>query len=257
MRPKVKAIISRILYFYERLLNRIYSSIPIPINHWLRIKTLFNFLRMKNILFPPYILIKSGGDKIKNSSLSAMLKNDVLGDWALDAESINYLWNRIIQEHPKYILEFGSGISTMILAKYASTYQTDCKIISIEQSEVIREKVLKRLEYENLSSKVNILVCDLSTEGRLSIDEKTINKILGNEKLDWVLIDGPFGPDGCRVWTLTDIIDFCKLGTTWFMDDSFRDKELEILSNWAVNISIRVDGIIPIGKGLGAGTIKF
>jgi hypothetical protein len=257
MRPKVKAIISRILYFYERLLNRIYSSIPIPINHWLRIKTLFNFLRMKNILFPPYILIKSGGDKIKNSSLSAMLKNDVLGDWALDAETINYLWDRIIKEHPKYILEFGSGISTLVLAKYVSTYQTDCIIISIEQSEVIRDNVLKRLNNENLSSNVNILVSDLSIEGKLSIDINTINKILGNGKLDWVLIDGPFGPDGCRVWTLTDIIDFCKLGTTWFLDDSFRDKELEILSKWAMNISIHVDGIIPIGKGLGVGTIKL
>jgi hypothetical protein len=42
----------------------------------------------------------------------------------------------------------------------------------------------------------------------------------------------------------------------WFLDDAFRDGELGVLNQWTGLSGIFVDGIYPIGKGLGAGVVN-
>lgn len=44
-------------------------------------------------------------------------------------------------------------------------------------------------------------------------------------------------------------------GARWFLDDAYRDGELEVLNKWTGLTGIIVDGIYPIGKGLGTGFV--
>ena len=49
---------------------------------------------------------------------------------------------------------------------------------------------------------------------------------------------------------------YSRAGTRWFLDDAFRDGELDILRNWARQPEFGVQGIVPIGKGLATGVIR-
>ena len=48
---------------------------------------------------------------------------------------------------------------------------------------------------------------------------------------------------------------FAVPGARWFLDDSFRDGELRVLNHWNRVHGIVVEGIYPIGKGLGVGIV--
>jgi len=74
--------------------------------------------------------------------------------------------------------------------------------------------------------------------------------------VDWILIDGPSGPPGCRYWTLPALRGHCGPGARWFLDDAFRDGELAILRKWRNVSGIVVEGIYPIGKGLATGRAR-
>lgn len=91
---------------------------------------------------------------------------------------------------------------------------------------------------------------------RLDENELELERRLGLEKVGWILIDGPSGPQGCRKWTIPTLAEFCRKGTKWFMDDSFRDGEFGILDEWAQCPGITLKGIHPVGKGLGTGIIN-
>jgi len=66
-----------------------------------------------------------------------------------------------------------------------------------------------------------------------------------------VVIGRPAGPDGSRASTLTSLVQLCPPGTRWFLDDAYRDGELEVLNEWTGLNGVVVDRIYCVGKGLG------
>jgi len=129
-------------------------------------------------------------------------------------------------------------------------------VFSLEQDMQIKEAIEGRLTEAGLSEHVRILHTPLSAQGTYQLDIGKLWGLLGSKRADWLLIDGPFGPEGCRVSTLTLLARFCRPGARWFMDDAFRDGELRILREWFGLPGIVVEGIYPIGKGLGTGIVK-
>ena len=95
----------------------------------------------------------------------------------------------------------------------------------------------------------------LSVENAYQFDKKLVWIATHAKLADCVIIDGPSGPPGCRLSTLPSIIEFCRHGTRWFLDDALRDGELAVLSEWSKHPGIVVEGIYPIGKGLATGVI--
>ncbi len=65
--------------------------------------------------------------------------------------------------------------------------------------------------------------------------------------------DGPSGPVGCRLGTISMLAKFSHHGARSLLDNTFRDGELEILQKWQQLPNIEVNGIYPIGKGLATG----
>ena len=120
----------------------------------------------------------------------------------------------------------------------------------------MKEAVEKRLEACGLKQFVTILHAPISKRGDYQFDANELRKHLGSQEVDWLIIDGPAGPEGCRVSTLPFLARFCRPGARWFLDDAFRDGELKFLNHWDSIPGIEVERIYPIGKGLGAGVVN-
>lgn len=152
-------------------------------------------------------------------------------------------------------MEAGSGISTLIFSKYLQHYYPDGKVISLEQDEKEKERVERLLSENELSSFVKILYGPIDKAGHYRFNADMLKSILGDKKVDWLMIDGPCGEEGSREYVLDDLLQYMNNGAAWFADDSFRDGELGFLKKWESRKDIKVLGIHPVGKGLAEGRI--
>lgn len=237
-----------------------YEGRPVFLAYWLAFRSVLKPIsHCPDPLFPPYDVLQSTGASLNAPELQKMLWNDVLGIWALDASTIDFLWKSLQRDQPKLVVECGSGLSTLVLAMHAASCSKSTgryRVVSLEQDFGMKEQTELRLKNHGLSEYAEIWHVPISQEGTYKLDEHRLQERLGLEKIDWLLIDGPSGPSGCRAGTLPLLSRFCRPGARWFLDDAFRDGELKILREWSYLTGATVDGIIPIGKGLGTGIVS-
>jgi len=234
---------------------------PIRLRDWLGMR---RFMRRAcdapDALVPPMDTFRSTGAALTDPELARILEKDELGTWALDVASIEALWEKLQADRPAVVLEFGAGVSTVMLARYAQWRAAEGAerpiIVSIEQNAGVREKVEQRLASLGMSEGVHMMHAPLSETSRYRIDLEQVKQRLDGRAVDWLLIDGPAGPEGCRDSTLPDVMPLCRNGARWFLDDALRDGELGILREWSRLRGVEVEGIYPIGKGLATGRLR-
>ena len=256
-----KRLHRKLIGSHLRLLKLAQVKRPVPLSYWLSlriaVKTIF---RSPDPLSVPYDVLENTGASLKSPDLQRLLWNDVLGTWALDVPTIDFLWERMERDTPKIIIECGAGISTLVLARYATNHSSGSGnhplVVSLEQSSEVKQETESRLAKDGLSKHIRILHVPVSEQGRYELETDQLALQLGEEKVDRLLIDGPAGPDGCRVWTLPLLSKLCRPGARWFLDDAFRDGELSVLREWCRLPGVVVEGIYPIGKGLATGVVK-
>ncbi len=238
------------------LLRRVAMARPVPLPYWWTLRRMVRpIYDPPNPLLPPFASFNSRGSALGVAELDALLRDDELGDWSLDAATIALLWKHLWRERPTTILECGAGLSTLVLARYAAMLDEACTVISLEQDAATRESVESRLAREGLDGTVHVLSAPLAEPSVYRFDEERLAALLGARRIDWLLIDGPCGPPGCRVRTLPSLARWCRPGARWFLDDGFRDGELQVLSQWRSMDGLTVDGICAVGKGLATGTV--
>ena len=238
---------------------------PLPLGYWRAFRgtarRLFRPQNPQDLLLPSWASLQSTGASVRTVELQNLLSSDVTGDWSLDNATIDFLWRWLRRARPRVILECGAGISTIILAAYAATQraagQESPRVFSIEQEGRIKEETEARLARCGWSDYVHIFHAPLNGQDRYQVDETALEQQVGDDKAEALLIDGPYGMAGCRIWTLPLLARFCRTGARWFLDDAFRDAEMGILQAWARLPGAKVEGIHPIGKGLGTGLITF
>ncbi len=230
------------------------------LSYWVTYRNLMRIFSYSNDpISPPLTESESTVTSLLIPELREVLHQSEIGGWAIDRSTIHFLWEKILQDRPQTILECGSGVSTLILAKYMSLNGVNpavSKVFSLEQEAEIKCATEKRLAEYGLSDYVHIFYAPVTEDGKYQLNVEELQKQLGLAKLDWILIDGPAGPEGCRVWTLPLLAQSCRPGTKWFLHDAFRDGELAVLRAWSEEAGIIVNGIHPFGKGLGSGTVK-
>jgi hypothetical protein len=176
----------------------------------------------------------------------------------LDAQTIKLLWELLWRDKPQLILEYGSGGSTLLFAAYATLLSQRtglaCQVISLETDNSHKTAVERRLRENDLGKASTIL--PLVRNDRGDYDFGPLQDHLAGAVIDYVLIDGPSGPPGCRRDTLPAVLPFCEIGCRWLLDDAFRDGELEFLRSWHRVAKINIEGIYPVGKGLAAGWVS-
>lgn len=238
------------------LFGKMAGGHPLPLAFW-------RTLRGAMLIFgpgPERLVARSrhvAGDRSTIRPLEGILTaSDTLGHWTLGEETLDFLWKQLEALQPTAIVEFGAGLSTLLLATYAARSAAagrEVVLVSIEQSQEEKNSLEKRLQAHGLSS--NILVYPVSSDGYATVTED-IEKIMGRKKFDMVIVDGPAGPDGCRTSTLLAIQSFCNPGARWYLDDAYRDSEQSSLRRWEQVPEIKIDGIIPLGHGLATGIIR-
>jgi hypothetical protein len=250
--------IRRLMSYHLRLLRHLYGNGPVPLSYWLRFRSILKRLcRSRDLFFSSRMDTETNGAYLPVEDLAEFLQNDSLGGWALDGETISFLWDLQQHDKPSMIIECGAGLTTLVFAKSLEGYSLDSSgsLLSVEQNLWMKKAVERRLQGCGLQQYVTVMHAPVSGRGEYQIDADQLRVYLGSERADWIVIDGPAGPDGCRASTLPSLAQFCHPGTRWFLDDAYRDGELEVLSQWTRLTGVVVDGIVPIGKGLGTGIV--
>jgi predicted O-methyltransferase YrrM len=245
-------------------LLRIYGlreEIPLPLSRLLWIRRLAG--QEKDALAISLSETKSVGKYLNNPYLARILADDELGTWALDVDTLNLLESEIRSKHPKAILEFGCGISTICLARYMyELYQQDDvpRVYSIEQDRDHAQAVTTRLSQLGLGRLVKVIYAPLQgqmIEGiflRCYQLPAEVGTLL-SDKVDFIVIDGPAAEDGARFGTLPLVKSYIKGDAVFFLDDALRDGELQTGWLWSKLPYVDVWGVYLIGKGLLAGLV--
>lgn len=246
-------IIRKYLAFYNKALAK-RDLKPRSLDFWMARRVKLQRLRAgSNVLTPSVGSLKSRGGRIPVKPLSPLLQGHELGAWTLDQDTIRILWERLQIDRPASIVECGSGVSTLVFSQYLKAYQPTGRLLSFEQDVNEKQRVERLLREHDLLSYVTILVTPVDQSGRYVFQLADIQAAWDGQKADWLMIDGPSGPNGCRDNIPLALKPILASGARWWMDDSFRDGELEFLESWGQSAELSVEGIYPIGKGLSTG----
>ncbi len=250
-------LIRNYIPYQNAKIGKVHGNQPVALAYWLdKRRALKRFSTKDDILIASKRVLKTRGEDLPVRALKDMLSGVLLGDWALDKASIMVLWQRLQEERPRIIIESGSGTSTLIHARYFQLHQPDGRVISLEQDDQEKTRVEELLNKHGLSSFAHVLYAPLDQFDRYQVDADVLEKILGQDKADWLVIDGPSGKPGCRSAVMDAMLPYMTSKARWFTDDAFRDGELDFLQRWQQTDHIIVEGIIPVGKGLATGIIR-
>lgn len=163
--------------------------------------------------------------------------------WSMTPQAILHILNIISLNKSKSIIEFGSGATTVYIAKLLQIEHSEAQFISIESSMEWKEKMEKQLADNGLEDYVQIIYAPLEkvdqknafknqeTWYATEILEEAISDI---SNFDLVIVDGPFG--GSTPYARYSAFPFLQEKTTqetvWMLDDTGRAEEVEILNEW-------------------------
>ena len=193
--------------------------------------------------------------------MKSCLSDDLFGGMAMDAEAVNFLEEKIRKMKPNLIIEFGSGVSTLCLARFMYELHGDnfkLRVISIDQSEefaIATELLLKKAQLEKVAKVVAVplRLQDVGGVKASCYDFDLLEKstIFNYGKADFVLIDGPFADENLtRYGVIPKIRSMVHSNTHFFLDDALRDKELMVANLWRKLPYVKVFGVHFMSKGL-------
>lgn len=115
---------------------------------------------------------------------------------ALRPVCIAYILNEMIINQREHILEFGSGLSTIMMARLIKKNKFNTKIVTVEHNEEWAKILKKYLEDEDLLQFVNIVRVDLkeiiTSLGNVCwYDYSKVSNAIKRMKFDLIIIDGP------------------------------------------------------------------
>lgn len=196
-----------------------------------------------------YVPEAVSAELIEVPELRENLAGRTIGAWALDVDSIHFYWAELLRLRPEIIIECGSGTSTIMAATYFKKEGINGKLISLEQSEEEKASIEATLQKLNLADYVSVYYVPVGADQNYDFSKFKPNM---PQKADLILIDGP---RGSRLNTLPNLKTFAKSGARWFLDDALRDSEQAYLQAWSKENGVDVEGVIPLGKGFGTGSI--
>jgi predicted O-methyltransferase YrrM len=217
-------------------------------------------------LLPPEAHFQTDGAAIRHPQLRQLLTDQKLGSWSLGARTINWLEREIHRRRPKFVLEFGSGISTVCVARFLTDVygeNTGLRILSIDQDDRYAANTRALLEIAGLSDSVRLVACPLTIQTIEGLTANCYTIPSGDElgdfaaRADMVLIDGPAAENGARFGTLPLAKPYLAPNAEFVLDDALRDGELDTLRRWARLPYVRLHGMRLIDKGLLVGDINW
>lgn len=170
--------------------------------------------------------------------------------WSLSPTVILHILNDISINERRNIIEFGSGVSTLYIAKLIKTLKLDAKFYSVESNEEWYLKMKQELAVYNLGDIVTLIYAplkDVDNEFRLH-DQKLwydteiiLSAIDGKKYMDLIIVDGPFG--AITPYVRYSAIPFLqnRLSNNFaiFLDDTNREQEHQIAMLWSKLLNLK------------------
>lgn len=228
----------------------------LPEDEVLRIrKSIRQVFKGSDVLVPLHYIFATKGYSGQNSLLGELLgKECALGRWAIDQRGVDFLWDMLMKLNPKAIVEFGSGVSTLVIACWIAHHaKGKCSFVSVEQDALEKERTYERLTDKGLQDYVDIVHLPVDKLGKYCQNEQKRKEVFESAKFDLVFVDGPSGPPGCRMQTLPMVLPFCRDKGVWILHDAIRDEEIDIVQQWSSLPGVVFKGFYMLGQGIGIG----
>ena len=187
---------------------------------------------------------------------------------SMSPSAIVTILNEIVINSRECVVECGSGISTLFIAKIFNELGNG-HIYTIEHDQTWIEVIENILKREGLDKFVSIIYAplvstDVSLDKSQWYNTQPINEKLSDKEVDLIIVDGPPGHKKEIMYSRYPAVPYLKNffadSFTIILDDCNRIGESEIVTRWEEILSIRFEkhllkGNIAIGKSKPSFTI--
>lgn len=184
------------------------------------------------------------------------------GGWAMSSDALRFLAVLVRHLQPRHILEFGSGVSTIVIGRACEQWSDSARISSIEHDPEFHQEMQRRLDTEGKPGRVALQLAPIVARecvGRpMPMYHVNPNLLASAESPDLVVVDGPPAALGGREGVLYQALDLTRSGTLVLLDDANRPQEQALVESWRDNLGDAVD-VVPhpeFAKGLASIIIR-
>ena len=182
---------------------------------------------------------------------------------ALGPAGLDFLGKCLRRSAPSTVLEFGSGDSTIQMARVLADIHgdEDVHVRSVDQDAGFADQSRARLAAAGLNAVVAHceLVNQPTPDGETlsyDLDEEFMTTLLPAGGPDMVVIDGPSGDRRVRYPVLPLVQPYLAGETPFLLHDGLRDYELGVAALWRRLPGVSVEGVHVLDEGFVAGTAK-
>ncbi|MDR3346487.1 MAG: class I SAM-dependent methyltransferase [Campylobacteraceae bacterium] len=188
------------------------------------------------------------------------IKNSLppLRGWPMSPDVLLKLHEYIVSAKPKVVLEFGSGISTIVICD--ALRQNGCGLLySVDHLEQFANQTLQNIKKESLDSFVDLRISTLEPwsgehlggnreNAPLWYQQKVLEDI---KEIDLLIVDGPPGSTCpyARYPALLAVYENLSKSAQIWADDAGRKDEKDMCNNWAKKYNFQVN-FLPTEQGL-------
>lgn len=160
---------------------------------------------------------------------------------ALRPSSIVTILNDIIINERRNIIEFGSGISTLVIAKIIEQEELDINFYSVEEDQVWMNLIKAKLEKHQISNNVKQIYSPIVPANDSSWHDTSFIETI--DEIDCIVVDGPkaFSKETSNIRTHALDAIKNKLSNSYsiFLDDCHRANESKILNDWSDQLGLK------------------
>lgn len=155
-------------------------------------------------------------------------------DWAPGPEFYVHICNDIIINQRHGIVEFGSGVSTILMARLLARNKLDAKIISIDHDATWQNIVSHCCQADNIEKYIQFICSPIAEEGKYSWYTTSKIQLPADFVADTVVVDGPLGRQPMARYGAIPFIKkyLSKNSYTIYLHDTDRPDEQKILHAW-------------------------
>lgn len=155
--------------------------------------------------------------------------------WSLDPRILTLLAQHVRKYKPSVIIEFGAGVSTLVLAQLAN--ELSLKLISFEHDESWHERIKNQLIAFGLDESSSLHLAPLKKNndyGCIWYDHSVVTGALPGKDIGLVVIDGPpsYAGKSHRHPAFDVITNRLATDATIVVDDYDRQDEREMVGEW-------------------------
>lgn len=160
---------------------------------------------------------------------------------ALRPFALAHILNDIVVNQRREIIEFGAGLSTVLIGRLIVQNRLDARLLSVEHSGVWAKSLQEKLRTEGLNEVVRVIYAPLKATGLSECscewyDLEGVGRLREGRRFDMMIVDGPPAWEKGKEMARYPALPVMKAGLcekhAIYLDDANRPGEQEILRKW-------------------------